>query len=209
MNRLLACLISCVGALLPMIPFAESPAPENAQRAIFAGGCFWCIEAELQELDGVYSVVSGYTGGHVEQPTYEQIGGGATGHAEAVEVRYDPSKITYARLLEVFWSNIDPTDAGGQFYDRGSQYRTEIFYLNEEQKALAEASLAKVRAMLDQPVATRISPAGVFYPAEDYHQDYYKTNPLRYNAYKKGSGRERTLDRVWKGQPPAANSAHD
>ena len=175
-----------------------SPPSATEARAIFAGGCFWCIEAELQELEGVHAVTSGYTGGHVENPTYEQIGTGTTGHAEAVEVRYDPAKISYDQLLDAFWSNIDPTDAGGQMFDRGSQYRTEIFYLDDEQKAKATASKTKVEALLGKAIATAITKADIFYPAEDYHQDYYQTNPVRYQAYKQGSERSATLNRVWK-----------
>jgi methionine-S-sulfoxide reductase len=177
------------------------------ETAIFAGGCFWCIESELQELDGVSSVVSGYTGGHVPNPTYEMIGRGDTGHVEAVEVAYDPEQITYETLLDAFWSNIDPTDDGGQFHDRGSHYKTVIFYMNNAQKNLAEASKLKVQAMLELPVATDVLPAKPFYPAEEYHQDYYKTNPLRYNAYKLGSGREGTLNRVWGDKRPSVTES--
>lgn len=194
-----ACLLMSLG--MGTHAQAETNSPDQG-RAIFAGGCFWCIEAELQELKGVQSVISGYTGGQTENPTYEQINTGKTGHAEAVEVLYDPSQISYEQLLEVFWSNIDPTDAGGQFHDRGSQYRTEIFYLNEAQKQAAEHSKEKYNALLSKPIATAITPASVFYPAEEYHQDYYQTNPLRYNAYKYGSGRAQTLERVWGDKRP-------
>ena len=176
---------------------AEQPIPENAERAIFAGGCFWCIEAELQEISGVYAAISGYIGGETDNPTYEQIGTGRTGHAEAVEIFYDPAMVTYEKLLDVFWGNIDPTDAGGQFFDRGSQYRTEIFYLNDAQKEAAETSKARYAEKLGQEIVTGITKATTFYPAEDYHQDYYKTNPMRYNAYKYGSRRDATLDRIW------------
>lgn len=172
-------------------------AEESKATAIFAGGCFWCMESELQELDGVYSVTSGYTGGHVDNPTYEATGTGNTGHAEAVEVIYDPAKISYEKLLDAFWSNIDPTDAGGQFYDRGSQYRTGIFYMNDEQKQLAEASKTEKEKQLGQPIVTEITKASTFYPAEAYHQDYYKTNPTHYNAYKTGSRRKETLQEIW------------
>jgi len=167
------------------------------EKAIFAGGCLWCIEAELQELSGVKTVVSGYTGGNIPNPTYEMVSKGNTGHIEAVEVTFDPEVLSYEKLLDIFWSNIDPTDDGGQFYDRGSQYTTAVFYLNNEQKLLAEASKLKAAAILDKPLATAILPAKPFFPAEDYHQDYYKTNPLRYNAYKHGSGREATLNQLW------------
>lgn len=170
---------------------------DTLESAIFAGGCFWCIEAELEQTNGVASVTSGYTGGHVPNPTYEMVSKGDTGHYEAVEVRYDPKLISYEALLAAFWSNIDPLDDGGQFYDRGQHYQTAIFFNSTEQENLAQASKMKVQAMLEKPVATDILPAKIFYPAEDYHQDYYKTNTLRYNAYKHGSGRESTLERVW------------
>lgn len=170
---------------------------DHLARALFAGGCFWCIEAELQELEGVKSVTSGYTGGELENPTYEAISRGDTGHAEAVEVIYDPDIISYEQLLTIYWSNIDPTDPGGQFYDRGDQYRTEIFYLDDTQKLAAETSKMRLQGTLDKPIVTEITQAGPFYPAEDYHQDYYQTNPLRYKAYKQGSRREETLERVW------------
>lgn len=163
------------------------------ERAIFAGGCFWCMEAELEATPGVVSVVSGYTGGSVKNPSYAQVGTGKTGHAEAVEVLYDAEKVSYGQLLDVYWSNIDPTDAGGQFADRGSQYRTEIFVLNEEQRKLAEESLKKREAKLKQKIATRITAASEFYPAEAYHQDYAKQNSVHYTAYKYGSGRVKRL----------------
>ncbi len=166
-------------------------------KAIFAGGCFWCIEAELQELDGVKEVVSGYTGGNTANPTYQEVSSGQTGHYEAVEVHYDSSIIGYERLLEVFWDNIDPTDAGGQMFDRGPHYRTAIFYLNEAQQRIAEDSRAHRQDRLEQPIVTEILPAKPFYRAETYHQDYYQTNPDHYNAYKQGSRREETLKRVW------------
>lgn len=174
-------------------PAARVEAEAREETAIFAGGCFWCIEAELEELPGVRSVISGYTGGTTPDPTYRSMGD----HAEAVEVIFDPAEISYERLLSVFWSNIDPTDEGGQFFDRGSQYRTAIFVLDPAQEAAAEASLAANAARLNQPVYTAVLPAGPFYPAEDYHQDYYLKEPDRYEAYKKGSRRKETLERVW------------
>jgi len=169
----------------------------RAQRAIFAGGCFWCMQAEFEGTEGVASVTSGYTGGSVKNPTYEQVSGGTTGHAEAIEVVYNPAKVAYVKLLDIYWGDIDPTDAGGQFYDRGSQYRTAIFYTTEEQHRLAESSKQKMQEKLKKPIATEIVPAAEFYPAEDYHQDYYKKNPIRYNAYKMGSGREEKLKEIW------------
>lgn len=166
-------------------------------RAIFAGGCFWCMEPVFHNTEGVVAVASGYTGGAVKNPTYEQVSTGATGHFEANEVVYDPAKVRYETLLERYWANIDPLDGGGQFFDRGPQYRTAIFYVIEEQKTLAEASKQAMEKKLGRKIATEILPAGEFYPAEDYHQDYYKKNPVRYNAYKKGSGREEKLQDIW------------
>ena len=172
---------------------------QELARAIFAGGCFWCMEPPFEKLDGVHAVISGYIGGHQENPTYQEVSAGRTGHAEAVEIRYDPAKVSYATLLEVFWRNIDPTDAGGQFVDRGSQYRSGIFFLNEEQQRLAEASKQALQASgrFAKPIVTEIVPATVFYPAEAYHQDYYKENPVRYKYYRWGSGRDQYLDKVW------------
>ena len=171
----------------------------KTEKAILAGGCFWCTEQALDTFPGVISAVSGYTGGQTKNPTYEQIGSGKTGHYEAIEVTYDASKLDYNKVLNVFWLNIDPLDAGGQFADRGTQYYTAIFYLNDKQKAIAEASKAKVEKLLGQPIATAILPAKEFYKAEEYHQDYYKKNPLRYNLYKRGSGRVDHLHRLWEG----------
>jgi peptide methionine sulfoxide reductase msrA/msrB len=168
-------------------------------KATFAGGCFWCMEPPFEKLEGVKEVISGYTGGHKENPTYKEVSSGTTGHVEAVEVIYDPSKITYEKLLDVFWHQIDPTDAGGQFVDRGSSYLSAIFYHNEEQKRLAEQSKAELDASgrFDKPIVTKIRPAGPFYRAEEYHQDYYKKNPIRYKFYRFNSGRDRFLDKVW------------
>jgi len=169
------------------------------EKAIFAGGCFWCMEPPFEKLDGVKEVISGYTGGNKENPTYEEVSSGVTGHLESVEVIYDPAKVTYEQLLDVFWMQIDPTDAGGQFVDRGGQYRSAIFYLNEEQKALAEKSKEALAASgrFDKPLVTEILPASTFYRAEDYHQDYYKKNPIRYKFYRFGSGRDQFLKKAW------------
>jgi methionine-S-sulfoxide reductase len=169
------------------------------KKAIFAGGCFWCIEASFDHYgrEGVVSVTSGYTGGDEPNPTYEQVSAGKTGHKEAIEVVYDPANMSYEKLLEIFWSNIDPTDEGGQFYDRGKHYQTAIFYLDEEQKAQAEASKRAKARQLQKIIHTAILPAKPFYPAEEYHQEYYKKEPSRYNAYKKGSGREEKLKQIW------------
>lgn len=174
----------------------ESPKPITA-RAIFAGGCFWCMQAEFEQAPGVISVTAGYTGGTIKNPTYEEVSSGATGHAEAIEVVYDPAKIAYVTLLDIFWSNIDPMDAGGQLHDRGTQYRTAIFYTTDDQRILAETSKQKVEDKLKKPIATEISKADEFYPAEDYHQDYYKKNPIRFKAYELGSGREEHLKEIW------------
>ena len=168
-------------------------------RAIFAGGCFWCMEAPFEKLDGVSEVISGYTGGTQLNPTYQEVSAGGTGHAEAVEVLYDPQLVSYEKLLEVFWRQIDTTDADGQFVDRGDQYRSGIFYLNEGQKQLAEKSkqqLAKT-GRFNKPIVTEITAAGKFYPAEEYHQDYHSKNPIRYWYYRGGSGRDDYLDKVW------------
>jgi peptide-methionine (S)-S-oxide reductase len=170
-----------------------------AARATFAGGCFWCMEEAFDKVPGVISTVSGYMGGHVKKPTYEQVTTGRTGHAEVVQVEYDPAKVSYARLLEVFWRNIDPTQKNAQFCDHGSQYRSAIFHHDVEQKRLAEASrmaLQKSKPFKGE-IVTEIAKAGEFYSAEDYHQDYYQKNPARYKFYKSGCGREARLQQLW------------
>jgi methionine-S-sulfoxide reductase len=169
------------------------------EKALFAGGCFWCMEPPFEKLDGVISVTSGYAGGSKVDPTYQEVSAGGTGHAEAVEVVYDPARVSYERLLEVFWMNIDPTDAGGQFVDRGRQYRSAVFYLDETQRRLAEASKGKLEksGRFDRPIVTEIVPAGPFYPAEGYHQDYYRENPVRYKFYRYNSGRDQFLEKAW------------
>jgi peptide methionine sulfoxide reductase msrA/msrB len=191
--------IILAGLVVMMMTATGVAVEKKVERAIFAGGCFWCMESPYEKLDGVKEVISGYTGGQKEDPTYKEVSAGTTGHAEAVEVIFDPSKISYDELLEVFWRQIDPTDPGGQFADRGSQYRSAIFYLNDEQRALAEKSkenLAK-SVRFDKPIVTEIVPASRFYRAEDYHQDYYKKNPVRYKLYRYGSGRDRFLKETW------------
>lgn len=174
--------------------------------AIFAGGCFWCMVHPFDKIDGVKEVISGYTGGHKKNPTYEEVSSGTTGHVEAIEVIYDPSRVSYRKLLDVFWRQIDPTDAGGQFVDRGSQYRTVIFYHSEEQKRLAEESRRELEksGRFGKPIVTEILPASVFYRAEEYHQDYYKKNPLRYKFYRFNSGRDQFLKKVWGADNTAA-----
>ena len=180
-------------------------------EAIFAGGCFWCIEAAFELMPGVVEAISGYTGGHVENPTYRQVSTGTTGHFEAVLVRYDPEQISYEELLDQFWRSIDPTDEGGQFYDRGSQYHTAIFALDEEQRAAAEASKRALEAsgVFDEPIATQILPAQTFHPAEDYHQDYYKTYLAQYEAYSRASGRKDYLEETWEGYEDVALAPAD
>jgi len=175
--------------------------PQNTKEAYFAGGCFWCTEADFEKVDGVIEVISGYTGGSVANPTYEQVSKGGTGHVEAVKVVYQPAKVSYEELLEVFWRHVDPTDGEGQFVDRGFQYRSVIFYSNEEEHRLAEVSKKRLAASgrFDKPIVTDILPLGPFYPAEDYHQDYYKRNPIRYRWYRHGSGRDQFLKKVWAG----------
>ncbi len=163
----------------------------NYQKATFAGGCFWCMVKPFDETPGIESVLSGYTGGHVVNPTYEQVCSETTGHVEAVQIVYDDDLYSYEQLLSIYWTLIDPTDAGGQFYDRGESYTTAIYYHNEEQRQLAERSKADLEASgkFDKPIMVKILPASTFYPAEDYHQYYYKKNPMHYERYSVGSGR--------------------
>src|SRR5262245_10783092 len=174
-------------------------------KATFAGGCFWCMEPPFEALDGVISVTAGYTGGTKVDPTYEEVSAGGTGHAESIEVTYDPARISYEKLLDVFWHNVDPTTANRQFCDKGNQYRTAIFYHDETQKRLAEQSKQALEASrkLPGPIVTEIVPAGRFYPAEEYHQDYYKKNPIRYGYYRWGCGRDQRLKEVWGDEAPA------
>lgn len=164
----------------------------SKEVAVLAGGCFWCMVKPFDQWDGVESVISGYTGGHVENPTYEEVCTGTTGHTEAVQITFDPEVISYDKILDVFWSVMDPTDAEGQFVDRGSSYRPEIFYTSPEQQKIAEASKEALdqSGRFDKPVVVPITAASAFYPAEDYHQDFYKKNPAHYQAYRTGSGRD-------------------
>lgn len=182
------------------LPEAEQAAAPNLATATFAGGCFWCMEGPFDELDGVVSTTSGYTGGAKTNPSYGEVSAGGTGHVEAVAVVYDPAQVSYDRLLEVFWRNIDPVDDRGQFCDKGSQYRAKIFVHDDEQQALAEQSkqaLSAAPKFATTPIVTAIEPAQTFYPAEDYHQDYYLKHPLRYKYYRTGCGRDRRLAEVW------------
>jgi len=174
-------------------------ASTDMATAIFAGGCFWCMEAPFDQLDGVSQTISGYIGGRTEDPTYREVSSGSTGHTEAVEIVYDPQKVSYEKLLEVFWHNVDPTDAGGQFCDRGSQYRTGIFTTDEKQQKLAKASKAELQneAGAPNPIVTKIEKAGTFYKAEDYHQNYYITTPVRYKFYRSACGRDARLETLW------------
>ena len=183
---------------LLLVPFVNNSLAET-NRAIFAGGCFWCMESPFEKLEGVDEVISGYTGGTKLNPTYQEVSAGGTGHTEAVEVHYDPQQVSYKKLLEVFWMQINPTDAGGQFVDRGTQYRSEIFFLNPKQKQQAEQSKKNLTGsgQFSQPIVTEITVAGKFYPTEEYHQDYHSKNPLRYWYYRGGSGRDDFLDKVW------------
>ena len=183
---------------------AAPAATTNADQAIavFAGGCFWCMQPPFDKLPGVISTEAGYAGGHSANPTYEQVSAGGTGYAEAVRVVYDPAKVSYPQLLQVFWHNIDPVAVDRQFCDRGDQYRSAIFPLDADQRTEAEASkqALQVEKRFSQPIATRIEAAPTFYPAEDYHQDYYKKNPIRYKYYRHGCGRDQRLEEIW-GKP--------
>jgi peptide-methionine (S)-S-oxide reductase len=177
---------------------AEEPAPTPTTAvATFAGGCFWCMEPPFDKLAGVTATISGYTGGHLVNPTYKQVGMGGSGHYEAVQITYDPKLVSYEKLLEVFWRNIDPLDAGGQFCDRGESYRTAIFFHDARQEALARASLANLEGRFDAPIVTPLVEASTFYPAEDYHQNYYQENPIRYKFYRRSCGRDGRLEQLW------------
>ncbi len=181
--------------------FSSGHAAESGSiaKAYFAGGCFWCMEEAFEKVDGVNEVVSGYMGGTVKNPGYEEVSSGRTGHAESVEVRYDPAKVTYAQLLEAFWRNVDPVTPNAQFCDHGSQYRAAIFYQGDEQKRSAEASKQAIEQSkrFNQPIVTQIVAASEFYAAEDYHQDFYKKNPIRYKYYKFSCGRAQRLETLW------------
>lgn len=170
---------------------------KGMKTAVFAGGCFWCMEHSFDKLDGVGEVVSGYSGGRVPDPTYEQVSSGTTGHREAIRVTYDPQKTGFAALLDVYWRNIDPMDAAGQFCDKGEQYKSAIFVATPEEKVLAEESVREVSKRFGLPVATDVLPAAPFYPAEEYHQKYYLKNPMSYALYRKGCGRDERLKGIW------------
>lgn len=195
--------VPVLGTLIVFGAAAEKPAPpseiEKLARATFAGGCFWCMEPPFDKLEGVVSTTSGYAGGQKSDPTYKEVVRGGTGHAESVQVLYDPEKISYAELLEVFWRNIDPTTLNRQFCDVGNQYRTAVFYHDGEQKRLAQESKKRIETSekLDGQIVTEISESSGFWPAEDYHQDYYKKNPLRYKLYRHRCGRDQRLEELW------------
>jgi len=192
-----------VGAML-VVALGSSPVYGEEAVATFAGGCFWCMEPPFDRLDGVISTTSGYTGGKSADPTYQEVSAGGTGHAESVRIVYDPEKVGYEKLLDVFWHNIDPTTVDRQFCDAGSQYRSAIFVHDSDQKRLAEASrdaLAR-SGVLDRPIVTEIVEAGPFYPAEEYHQDYYRKNPIRYAFYRRGCGRDARLRELWGSEAP-------
>ncbi len=175
---------------------------ETLETAIFAGGCFWCMEPPFDALPGVVSTTSGYTGGQTENPTYEEVSSGGTGHFEAMKVVYDPQQVSYETLLETFWVNIDPLDSRGQFCDKGGQYRSAIFYETPEQQRVAAASQAAIATQLDQAIATELLPAAPFYDAEDYHQNYYQTHAVRYKVYRFGCGRDQRLATLWGADAP-------
>lgn len=207
MKKLLFIVPVVVGVLASILLIAQAKEPEMTTHstaeesavATFAGGCFWCMEPPFEKLDGVADAIAGFSGGHVESPTYKEVTAGTTGHTEVVQVMYDPSKISYAQLLDVYWRQIDPTDSGGSFVDRGNQYRSAIFFHNEEQRQLAEKSKRELEqsGRFSKPIVTEIVPFKAFYPAEDYHQNFYKTNSIRYKYYRYRSGRDQYIDKVW------------
>ena len=200
MKRLLSVLTLTILLLLAGATFAlaqDGGMNENEAIAVFAGGCFWCMEPPYDDVDGVKETISGYTGGTVENPTYREVVRGGTGHLEAVQIVYDPSKVSYEDLLYIFWRNIDPLDPGGQFCDRGESYTTAIFYANDEQRRLARESLREIRGEFDDRIVTDIEPLGEFYRAEEYHQNYYQKNPSRYSFYRASCGRDARLRRLW------------
>ncbi len=186
-----------LGLAWPAAASERAGSAEKIATATFAGGCFWCMVHPFDELPGVISVTSGYTGGHTPNPTYAEVSSHTTGHIEAIQVRYDPDRIQYQRLLEVYWRNVDPLDGGGQFCDRGDTYQSAIFYQDEEQKRLAEQSKTGIERRLQHQVVTEIRPGGRFYEAEDYHQNFYKNNPLRYTYYRYRCGRDQRLEELW------------
>lgn len=190
--------LAAIGSLL-MVAGPASAAPPPA-TAVFAGGCFWCVESDFDKLPGVVSTTSGYTGGHVKNPSYRDVTSETSGHREAVEIGYDPARVSYAALVEYFFRHIDPTDAGGQFCDRGESYTTAIFVASPEERAVAEKAKAAAQATLKKPVATAILDRAAFYKAEDYHQDFYRKSPARYEYYRAACGRDRRVKQLWGGR---------
>ena len=188
-------------------PAANAPAPAAPApaTAILSGGCFWSMESAFEGKPGVLSVVSGFTGGHVKSPSYEEVSTGGTGHAESIKITYDPRMTSYAKLLDNYWHNIDPMQADGQFYDHGDEYRTVIYYANDAERSVAENSMRAVASQLRKPIATRIEPIGPFYAAEDYHQDFYKKSSVHYHAYRLASGRDIRLKEIWGKAPKIAH----
>lgn len=180
-----------------LLTFAGPTYAENLQKTVFAGGCFWCVESDFDHVKGVVETVSGFAGGKVENPGYKQVVSGGTGHAEAVEITYDADIVTYDTLLHLFWRSVDPTDAGGQFCDRGDSYRTEVFVNSDQERKKATASKAAAQKDLGQKVVTQISELDKFYPAEKYHQNFYRKSPVRYKAYRKGCGRDKRVQMLW------------
>lgn len=194
-KKMWTCVFICFA--FPLAALANANEKPGASSAVFAGGCFWCMESPYDKLDGVLATTSGYIGGKAKNAVYKKISAGRTKHVEAVKVEYDPKKISYQKLLDVFWRNVDPFDARGQFCDKGAQYLSYIYYASEDERRLAAASLDKVAKQFDQSVATKIAATSTFYPAEDYHQNYYQRNPIRYTFYRSRCGRDRRLEEIW------------
>ena len=190
------------------VPKAAEPVRKGQAEAIFAAGCFWCSESDFEKVPGVIDAVSGYAGGQTDNPTYYQVGSGATGHTEALRVIYDPKKVTYAELLDYYWHHVDPFDGNGQFCDRGNQYRPAILPVSAEQRAAAVASKARMSEVFGKPIAVTIEEPGTFWVAEDYHQDFYKKNPAHYGRYRLGCGRDRRVKAIWKGVKAPCSGAH-
>lgn len=192
-RNVLSVLVAVVGALL----LTGGSMAGELKEAVFAGGCFWCMESPFDKVSGVVATTSGYTGGHLAKPSYEAVSSGTSGHYEAIRISYDPAMVSYEDLLRVFWKNVDPFDDGGQFCDRGPQYRAAIFAADDEERVAAKKSAREVETAKGQQVMTMILPRGEFFPAEEYHQDYYQRNPIRYHYYRTGCGRDRRLNQIW------------
>ena len=197
MKKSILATLAAIGLTFSVSGASAQPAAQETAIATFAGGCFWCIEADFDRVPGVLATVSGYTGGKTDNPTYREVSRGDTGHREALQITYDPQKISYAQLLTVFWHSVDPVDSGGQFCDRGVPYETAVFVHNDEQRKLAEASREQVMKDLGQKIFTPVETAAKFYPAEDYHQDYHNKNPLRYKYYRWNCGRNQKVEQIW------------